>query len=180
MTNLSVLSPLLILFLMDLQSGAMRACTNHLHPVVQMAVPILVSPTAPIGANRHALRDDHQTPGGAEYPIASSHAMSDVAKDDQTMEAAVPSTDSQAVTPNRRPAPVIDHFVIASVLQDPAESGPTYDIVYEASKSPLDGAIAASISMCVTESKSKAVASSILLIGGSSALKGLGALLAER
>jgi actin-related protein 8 len=59
-------------------------------------------------------------------------------------------------------------------------AAPEYDIVYEASKSPLDAAIAASISMAGTENKVKAAANSILLIGGSSALKGLGAFIAER
>ena len=63
------------------------------------------------------------------------------------------------------------------ISPNPAED---YDVVYEASKVPLDAAIAASISVCGTENKVKAAASTILLIGGSSALKGLGAFIAER
>jgi actin-related protein 8 len=67
------------------------------------------------------------------------------------------------------------------------DSAPTYDwsnvdfnVVEEASKSPLDGAIAAAIAMAGTENKIKAAGMSILLIGGTSALKGLGAFVSER
>jgi actin-related protein 8 len=59
-------------------------------------------------------------------------------------------------------------------------SNVTFDIVEEASKSPLDGAIAAAIAMAGTENKVKAASMSILLIGGTSALKGIGAFVSER
>jgi actin-related protein 8 len=55
-----------------------------------------------------------------------------------------------------------------------------YDIAEEASRIPLDSAIAASIATLGSENKAKAAASAILLIGGSTALKGLNAFLAER
>ena len=54
------------------------------------------------------------------------------------------------------------------------------NIIYDSSKVALDGAIAASIATCALENKIKAVASSILLIGGGSAITGLGAFLTER
>jgi actin-related protein 8 len=53
-------------------------------------------------------------------------------------------------------------------------------IAEEASHFPLDAAIAASIAQCGTETKSRAVAGAILVIGGSSAIKGLNAFLEER
>jgi actin-related protein 8 len=59
-------------------------------------------------------------------------------------------------------------------------SNVTFDIVQEASKSPLDGAIAAAIASAGTENKVKTASTSILLIGGTSALKGLGAFVSER
>jgi actin-related protein 8 len=59
-------------------------------------------------------------------------------------------------------------------------SNVNFDIVLEASKSPLDGAIAAAIASAGTENKVKTASTSILLIGGTSALKGLGAFISER
>ena len=160
---------------MDMQSGAMRACTTHLHPKVQLTVPI--SPSLPIYDDQLRSRDSPQKPGGFERLSVMPHAISDVAKDVQISEADVPPTDDQAVMPDQRSEPTVEYYV---TIKDQANSGATYDIVYEASKAPLDGAIAASISSSVSESKIKAAAMSILLIGGSSALKGLGTLLAER
>jgi actin-related protein 8 len=55
-----------------------------------------------------------------------------------------------------------------------------FDIVQEASKSPLDGAIAAAIASAGTENKIKTASTTILLIGGTSALKGLNQFISER
>ena len=57
---------------------------------------------------------------------------------------------------------------------------PSFDVAYEASKVALDVAVAASISLHDSDSKYKAYHTSILLIGGGSALKGLGPVLLER
>ena len=82
-------------------------------------------------------------------------------------------------TPVVAAAPVPE---IAPVVQATAYdwSNVTFDIVLEASKSPLDGAIAAAIASAGTENKVKTASTSILLIGGTSALKGLGAFISER
>lgn len=53
-------------------------------------------------------------------------------------------------------------------------------IEFEASKTPLDAAVAASISQSASENKVKTAAGSILLVGGGSGLKGLGPFIAER
>ena len=82
-------------------------------------------------------------------------------------------------TPVVAAAPVPE---IAPVIEATAYdwSNVTFDIVLEASKSPLDGAIAAAIASAGTENKVKTASTSILLIGGTSALKGLGAFISER
>ena len=82
-------------------------------------------------------------------------------------------------TPVAAAAPVPE---IAPVVEATAYdwSNVTFDIVLEASKSPLDGAIAATIASAGTENKVKTASTSILLIGGTSALKGLGAFISER
>jgi actin-related protein len=54
------------------------------------------------------------------------------------------------------------------------------ELLTRSAQVPLDAAITASISCCITENKVKAAATSILLIGGGSALSGLGAFLTER
>jgi actin-related protein 8 len=82
------------------------------------------------------------------------------------------------IIPPSGTATPVPELPLAPTVEEPAIS--SYDIIQEAAKSPLDAVIAASISMCGTENKVKAAASSILLIGGSGALKGLGAFIAER
>ena len=54
------------------------------------------------------------------------------------------------------------------------------DVAEKSSTFPLDAAIAASISAVGNENKTKTASAAILVIGGSSALKGLNAFLAER
>jgi actin-related protein 8 len=87
--------------------------------------------------------------------------------------------DEEPPVPTAAPAPVPE---IAPVVETTAYdwSNVNFDIVLEASKSPLDGAIAAAIASAGTENKVKTASTSILLIGGTSALKGLGAFISER
>ena len=74
-------------------------------------------------------------------------------------------TDSKAPSPVPAPEPI--------ELSDE-------EIFDESSRVPLDAAIAASIAACKLEPKVRSVSSTILLIGGSSALKGIGGFIAER
>jgi len=80
------------------------------------------------------------------------------------------------------PTPVADPVPAPAVTETAIYdwSNVTFDIAEEASKSPLDGAIAAAIAMAGTENKVKNASMSILLIGGTSALKGIGAFVTER
>jgi actin-related protein 8 len=86
----------------------------------------------------------------------------------------LPPTNGDA--PQAQAPPAESTTVAAETIAQPEDR----EIVYEASTAPLDAAIAASIGLCATEAKAKAAASTILLIGGSSSIKGLGAFLQER
>ena len=120
--------------------------------------------------------------GAARPPDVSIEALGSSEAESEQVPAAQSALgdgmDFKPKVPSETPTPVPEF--ILPIPEYPSAVDPSYDIVYEASKVPLDAAIAASISMCVTENKIKAAASSILLIGGSAALKGLGAFLAER
>lgn len=85
-------------------------------------------------------------------------------KDEDGKPTAPPSRATSPAYMNGNSASEIDDSVIAE----------------ESSHFPLDAAIAASISTATNESKAKTAASAILVIGGSSALKGLNAFLEER
>jgi actin-related protein 8 len=85
--------------------------------------------------------------------------------------------DEETPVPAAAPVPEVAPVVEATAYD---WSNVTFDIVLEASKSPLDGAIAAAIASAGTENKVKTASTSILLIGGTSALKGLGAFISER
>jgi actin-related protein 8 len=78
-----------------------------------------------------------------------------------------PETDVKMDDSSRAPTP----FATSAVDDNVAETSATF---------PLDAAIAASISVVGNENKAKTASSAILVIGGSSALKGLNAFLAER
>ncbi|ORY33761.1 putative nuclear actin-related protein [Naematelia encephala] len=76
----------------------------------------------------------------------------------------VPPVNSGEPTPPLPPLPVVSRS----------------ELIEEASHAPLDAAIVASLALAGTENKVKVACSSILLIGGGSALKGLGPFIAER
>jgi actin-related protein 8 len=94
--------------------------------------------------------------------------------DEESAPVSAPALDPAAAAV---PVPEIAPVVEATAYD---WSNVTFDIVQEASKSPLDGAIAAAIASAGTENKVKTASTSILLIGGTSALKGLGAFISER
>jgi actin-related protein 8 len=92
------------------------------------------------------------------------------------------------VAPSATPVPnLVPPTTTHSAAATPGPDGeaadevvPKYDITYEASKTPLDGAIAASISLSASENKVKTAANSILLVGGGSALNGLAPFISDR
>jgi actin-related protein 8 len=156
----------------------MRACTAHLLPAASVPAPV-VQPLEPT-----ATEDEKGQNGRPAEPTAIAEGPASQPESEQTpvpsqVEPALPA-DTKPLMPTEAATPAFATAPLPIVPNESASPSPTYDIVYEASKVPLDGAIAASISMCGNENKVKAAASSILLIGGSSALKGLGAFLAER
>lgn len=148
----------------DEPTSAMKALCSHLFPTREGAgVEVkedangLLTPASRAG-----------TPAPAGTPAATSPAptMTPAAVEKTHVTLTVPPTAN--VSASATPAP------------DAEGSDDTANIEYEASKTPLDGAVAASISQSASENKVKTAASSILLVGGGSALKGLGPFIEER
>ncbi len=146
----------------------MRACISPVEPVAPSTAPTELLPSVPAG-DGDATANERPQAGLAPSEAASSQPERERTPAPKPAEL-VPPADVKPVNPSEEPTPA----------PEPAPIQPPEEIVNQASHTPLDGAIAASISMCGTENKVKAAASSILLIGGSSALKGLGAFLADR
>ncbi|WWC69531.1 uncharacterized protein I206_103473 [Kwoniella pini CBS 10737] len=151
-------------------TGAMRACTTHLlpAPIVEAEVPITNGQTA-TSTNGDEIRMNNgeatdSKPGIKEVtPAPSAQGGSQTTP---VPDGATPVPTNQ----NETPVPTKPAIVDLSNSQ----------ILSEACKSPLDAAVAASISMAGTENKAKTAANSILLIGGGSSLKGLGGFIADR
>lgn len=161
-------------------TAAMKACTAHLFPSKE-------------GDEKEPRGDGGE---GTPAPRVSTPA----AESDAGVSTPAPLSKTANASPNAAssatPAPaqllgtsLLPPTATTSANATPApeggegtavEEGPSYDIPYEASKTPLDGAIAASIAQSASENKVKAAASSVLLIGGGSALKGLAPFIAER
>lgn len=89
------------------------------------------------------------------------------------------TTLSVAGTPGLMP-PTANPSAAATPAPDAEDDTPSYDIEYEASKTPLDGAISAAIAQSSTEGRVRTAANSVLLIGGGSSLKGLAPFVQER
>ncbi|EIW69617.1 hypothetical protein TREMEDRAFT_62486 [Tremella mesenterica DSM 1558] len=151
---------------------AMKSCVSHLIPIITLPPPIsppliAETPPRPIPANEdttnEVLTEELQINGD----LPSVPPISDIAKLDK-------AEGSLTSTPVPEPAPLqqateLDFSAISSKL-----------IISEASHTPLDGAIAASILAVGTDSKIRTASSSILLIGGGSAMKGLHPFIQER
>lgn len=135
----------------DEPTSAMRQLTQHLLPILPKA-------------------EDEKEKKEEEEPKPEPKETVEMLFADEETTVPVPTTEGA-------PAPEIAPVVEATAYD---WSNVTFDIVLEASKSPLDGAIAAAIANAGTENKVKTASTSILLIGGTSALKGLGAFISER
>ncbi|BEI91665.1 uncharacterized protein CcaverHIS019_0404850 [Cutaneotrichosporon cavernicola] len=138
---------------------AMRACTTHLLP------------SAP------EIKDAVST-GSTPAPQATA-PVSPLGKSGPP----TPAPGEKSATP--APATLAPATAMQSMAATPApdaegDDTPSFDVVFEASKTPLDGAIAASISAASSENRVRTAASSILLVGGGSALKGLAPFIADR
>ncbi|WVR05120.1 hypothetical protein IAU60_002132 [Kwoniella sp. DSM 27419] len=150
-------------------TAAMRACTTHLLPPAP--APIVLEPSETHGVDpseeaKPVNGDDTSMPESvgvdATIPVASA----------QISAASTPAPEGGTVVPPAEATPV---SAVAPVVELAAER-----IIDEAAQSPLDAAIAASIALVGSENKVKAASNSILLIGGGSALKGLGSFIADR
>jgi actin-related protein 8 len=148
----------------DEPTGAMRQLTQHLLPALPAPVSV---PAQPVKEDGTTIENNL----GEEKPPAA------VLSTEGTLDGLFPDDAPSASASTSVVVPVAP-TTEASTTYD--WSNVTFDIVEEASKSPLDGAIAAAIAMAGTENKVKAACMSILLIGGTSALKGIGAFVSER
>lgn len=146
----------------DEPTGAMRQLTQHLLPQIQPTpkpestpadLDAMHTPASQILGPNVPTTDSTLTPGGSDDTVTQAQAA------------------TTAATAPVEAAPAAPMYDWSSV---------DFDVVEEASKAPLDGAIAAAIAMAGTDNKIKAASMSILLIGGTSALKGLGAFVSER
>ncbi|WVQ78037.1 hypothetical protein IAT38_000118 [Cryptococcus sp. DSM 104549] len=106
------------------------------------------------------------TPGPALTPTPANGAASG-------------SGSGTATTP--LPPPLVNLSIpkLSSVLSPAPALAPSL-ILSASSHTPLDAAITSSISLCGTENKIRTLSHSILLIGGSSSIKGLSNFIAER
>ena len=166
----------------DVTTAAMRACCRHLYPAPAPR-PITDSkgPDSDAPPTEFAAEDAQIPPSSDLTPPSSGSKMGqngDIRARDK--DSSTPTPDIKAdITPNGHAGVSVPARDALAVPSD-EEVEAAHDIPYEAGKSPLDGAIAASIAQSANELKVKSAASCILLIGGSSALKGLGAFIAER
>ncbi|WVW83184.1 hypothetical protein I302_105202 [Kwoniella bestiolae CBS 10118] len=156
-------------------TGAMKACTAHLLPPPP-APEVSVQAEEPTPVNGEGGEKPNNNGDGNATPEVKPIKESTPAP---ALGHSQTSTTSTPVPERATPAP-------STTTEQPVPTKPAVpelsplQIISEASKSPLDAAIAASISMAGTENKVKTAANSILLIGGSSALKGLGSFIADR
>nr|XP_031862869.1 uncharacterized protein CI109_001881 [Kwoniella shandongensis]KAA5529941.1 hypothetical protein CI109_001881 [Kwoniella shandongensis] len=160
----------------DEPTGAMKACTVHLLP----------PPAAPVETVTETNGDTSAAIANGAAEVKGENSV-ETKQPESTAAlapgpaAAVPSNSQTSATAT--PAPETTPAPVAPIVTIPPRAEPelsAYQIITEAAKSPLDAAIAASIAMVGTENKVKTAANSILLVGGSSALKGLGAFVADR
>lgn len=163
------------------KTGAMRACTTHLFP---QAAPVVVAPSTEAVQVQDGDIETKvvETTNGEDAATAIQPNGGSIGQPSEPVESTeqtgsiseLPPTNGDA--PQAQAPPAESITVAAETIPQPEDR----EIVYEASTAPLDAAIAASIGLCATEAKAKAAASTILLIGGSSSIKGLGAFLQER
>lgn len=168
----------------------MRSCASHLFPAAPapIAIDAALQGVAENGEAKEAasVQANGASNGDAEGVTTTTGPANGESADkpngSQAPTADMEATESKPVDPAADPA--VPSAEAAATNGDEAEPTPPEIpdevIIAEASHSPLDGAIAASIAMCGTENKVKAAAGTILLIGGGSALKGLNAFLTER
>lgn len=155
-------------------TGAMKQCTAHLLPTREVAEVKEAASTA-------------STPAPSQQAAALTPAPPSPAPGKSAPSTPAPADKEKAggaATPSATLAPPTAAHSTAATPAPEAEGvvddTPSFDIAYEASKTPLDGAIASAISMASSENKVKTAASSILLVGGGSALKGLAPFIADR
>ena len=169
--------------LMLAQSAAMKACVTHLLPAQPLPEATI---SATNGDTEDSLRGAKETnidAGGtadSDGQKSKSELVNGDARDaNGTVQAPTDDTNlenGETAIENSDESKAVASTYVPPIDWDEVE----FDIVWEASKSPLDGAIAACISKAGMDNKIRNAASSILLIGGSSALKGLNNFIAER
>ncbi|OWZ65573.1 hypothetical protein AYX14_01119 [Cryptococcus neoformans] len=170
-------------------TSAMKALTSHLLPgASQTSVSGFQKSEAPSNS-------ESTTPAPAPLVISSNSSpekpnasLSTTLTQTPVPELNLPSTAStpapaaggaaDAGTPGTAAPALLSLPTLASLAPQPTLSAS--QIFTASSQSPLDAAIAASLSLCGTENKIRTLSHSILLIGGSSSIKGLPAFISDR
>ncbi|WWC61199.1 uncharacterized protein I303_103779 [Kwoniella dejecticola CBS 10117] len=152
-------------------TGAMRACTTHLLP----SIPAEQDGNKANGNVATSTNGDEAKPANGDTAEVKP-AMQEVtpAPPSQAGSQTTPAPEGTTPVPTAQSeTPIPPSKAVVSELSNA-------QVLSEACRSPLDAAVAASISMAGTENKAKTAANSILLIGGGSSLKGLGVFIADR
>ncbi|KIR26869.1 nuclear protein [Cryptococcus deuterogattii 99/473] len=173
-------------------TSAMKALTTHLLPGA--------SQTSAQGAQKSEAPSNSESTTPAPAPLAASSNASPEKPNASPSTTTLPQTPvpelnlpSTASTPAPAAGSAADAGTpgaaavapallslptLASLAPQPTLSNS--QIFTASSQSPLDAAIAASLSLCGTENKIRTLSHSILLIGGSSSIKGLPAFISDR
>lgn len=155
----------------------MKACVTHLLPAA-LVPDVQITEVTEDAKETMVIDATEPPPALARWELNGSQTSEDKRPADTPAESVNGTPAPPDVTPTHPPAPIIP---AQPTILDSAYDG--IDIIGEAAHSPLDAAIAASISVVAkagSENKIKAAAGNILLIGGGSALKGLYPFIADR
>ncbi|OCF41209.1 hypothetical protein I317_04955 [Kwoniella heveanensis CBS 569] len=174
----------------DEPTGAMKACTAHLLPPPPPPASEAPETTKTNNGTQEEGKAAKSIGTGSATPVGEIKVSAPSELGTTTPIPKPASTPTPGATPvpamptNPFPAPAGttngNNAESTPVPSRPVVELSSTQIIQEAARSPLDAAIAASISMAGTENKVKVASNSILLIGGSSAMKGLGAFIADR
>nr|ODN81213.1 nuclear protein [Cryptococcus depauperatus CBS 7841] len=160
-------------------TGAMRACCSHLLPA---APATSISGIFAVKTEAPSLSDSGTAtpaPSGIHSTNPSPEKGKPNTEASATSDLNSASITPAASTPALGPVPTMSSIPTMASLAPPP-SLTSAQIFDSSSRSPLDAAIATSLATCGTETKVRTLSNSIVLIGGSSSIKGLSSFISDR